>query len=456
MNLLEGKTLSEIARMDFTCECGMRHYTGIEDIVIEKGAKSRLVPIVKKHLGETGHILVSMDDNTKRVAGDEVVSMLTDAGYQVKVHCFAGEPELVCCKEGFEELLSEVEPETELLIAVGSGTLNDTTKYVAYKKDLPFFIFATAPSMDGYASTVAPMIWEGLKYAFPAIGPAAIIADIDIIKTAPMRMRAAGFGDIVGKCISILDWKLSNIILGEEYCQMVADNVLIAMKRCSENVEGLVNGDDEALQNVMEALVLCGLMMNYVKTSRPASGSEHNFSHAVELMQLFHGQPMSMHGESVGVGSVVSSVLYRKFRNETFDYEDSAARVNKRSRSKWDETIKALPVAGTADMLKMEDELGKNLPGNCLEHLKTAMEHLDEIMEAVDVYAPKPEIIEGELRACNAMSTPGELGISKEDFQNAVLYAKDMRYRYSLLQLIWDMGKEQEYLDEVTRYFYPE
>ena len=271
-----------------------------------------------------------------------------------------------------------------------------------------------------------------------------------------MRMRAAGFGDIVGKCISILDWKLSNIILGEEYCQMVADNVLIAMKRCSENVEGLVNGDDEALQNVMEALVLCGLMMNYVKTSRPASGSEHNFSHAVELMQLFHGQPMSMHGESVGVGSVVSSVLYRKFRNETFDYEDSAARVNKRSRSKWDETIKALPVAGTADMLKMEDELGKNLPGNCLEHLKTAMEHLDEIMEAVDVYAPKPEIIEGELRACNAMSTPGELGISKEDFQNAVLYAKDMRYRYSLLQLIWDMGKEQEYLDEVTRYFYPE
>lgn len=454
MNILEGKTLSEIAQMDFQCECGMRHYTGIRDIVIEKGAKNKLVPIVEKHLERTGHILVSMDENTKITAGDEVVSMLEAAGYQVKVHCYPGEPELVCCKEGFEELLAEVEEETRLLIAVGSGTLNDTTKYVAFKKELPFFIFATAPSMDGYASTVAPMIWEGLKYAFPAIGPTAIIADIDIIKTAPMRMRAAGFGDIVGKCISILDWKLSSLILGEEYCQMVADNVLIAMKKCSENVVGLVKGEDEALQNVMEALVLCGLMMNYVKTSRPASGSEHNFSHAVELMQLYHGQPMSMHGESVGVGSVVSSVLYRKFRKEVFDYAASAARVNKRSRSDWDEKIKALPVAGTSDMLKMEDELGKNKPENCLKHLQAAMENMDQIMDAVDAYAPEPEVIAGELKACQAMSTPQELGISKEDFQNAVLYAKDMRYRYSLLQLIWDMGKEEEYLKEVTEFFY--
>lgn len=456
MNRLEGKTLSEIARMDFVCECGQRHYTGIKDIVIEKGAKHQLVPIVKRHLESPGHILVSMDENTRQVAGEEVVSMLSAAGYQVKVHCFPGEPELVCCKEGYEELLAEVEEETGLLIAVGSGTLNDTTKYVAFHKEIPFFIFATAPSMDGYASTVAPMIWEGLKYAFPAVGPAAIIADIDIIKTAPMRMRAAGFGDIVGKCISILDWKLSAIILGEEYCQMVADNVLAAMKKCSDNVAGLVNGEDEALQNVMEALVLCGLMMNYVKTSRPASGSEHNFSHAVELMQLYHGQPMSMHGESVGVGSVVSSVLYRKFRNETFDLEDSEARVRARSRSEWDEKIKALPVAGTADMIKMEDELGKNLPENSLKHLRAAAEHLDEIMAAVDAYGPEPEAVIKELKACRAMTTPQELGISKEDFQNAVLYAKDMRYRYSLLQLIWDMGKEQEYLEEAVGFFYPE
>lgn len=454
MNRLEGKTLSEIARMDFECECGMRHYTGIKDIVIEKGAKNQLVTIVEKHLKRPGKILVSMDEHTKQAAGEEVAAMLSGAGYQVKVHCFPGEPELVCCKEGFEELLAEVEEDTGLLVAVGSGTINDTTKYVAFKKEIPFFIFATAPSMDGYASTVAPMIWEGLKYAFPAVGPAAIIADIDIVKTAPLRMRAAGFGDIVGKCISILDWKLSNLILGEEYCQMVADNVLSAMRKCSENVSGLIKGEDEALQNVMEALVLCGLMMNYVKSSRPASGSEHNFSHAVELMQLYHGLPMSMHGESVGVGSVVSSVLYRKFRKEVFDYGDSETRVNARSRSEWDKKIKALPVEGTADMLKMEDELGKNLPANCLNHMRTAMEQLDLIMAAVDAYAPEPEAVIRELKACGAQTMPQELGISKEDFKNAVLYAKDMRYRYSLLQLIWDMGKEEEYLEEVTQFFY--
>ena len=82
------------------------------------------------------------------------------------------------------------------------------------------------------------------------------------------------------------------------------------------------------------------------------------------------------------------------------------------------------------------------------------MENMDQIMDAVDAYAPEPEVIAGELKACQAMSTPQELGISKEDFQNAVLYAKDMRYRYSLLQLIWDMGKEEEYLKEVTEFFY--
>lgn len=454
MNQLKGKSLTEIAKMNFVCECGMRHCTEIKEIVIEENAIEKLIPIVRKYLGNSGKILLSMDKNTKIVAGNRVSDLLTMAGYDIKVHCFLGEKELVSCKEAYEELLADTDDHIQLLIAIGNGTLNDLTKYVAFHKNLPFFIVATAPSMDGFASPVAPMIWNGLKYAFPAKGPVAIIADINILKASPLRLRAAGFGDIVGKGISICDWKLSNIILGEAYCQTVADNVLSAMKKCVQNADGLIKGETEAVKRTMEALVLCGLMMSYVDTSRPASGSEHNFSHGVELIQLYREQSLSMHGESVAVGSIVSCVLYEKFKKEHLDYGECEKRIKARSKILWEKKVRSLPVAGTEDMIKMEKEIGKNTPENCLSRLKTAQKEIKEIREIIEKYVPEPKKIIEEIRKVGGVSTPQELGLSREDFQDAVLYAKDMRYRYSLLQLIWDIGKEDEYASEVTDYFY--
>ncbi len=225
-------------------------------------------------------------------------------------------------------------------------------------------------------------------------------------------------------------------------------------KKCVQNAEGLVKGEAEAVKKTMEALVLCGLMMSYVDTSRPASGSEHNFSHAVELIQLYRGQPLSMHGESVAVGSVVSSLLYKKLKREHLDYGECEKRIKARSEILWEKKVRSLPVAGTEDMIKMEREIGKNAPENCLSRLKAAQKEFGEIIETIERYVPEPEEIIEKIRKVRGPSAPQELGLSREDFRDAVLYAKDMRYRYSLLQLIWDIGKEEEYASEVTDYFY--
>ena len=453
-------SLEEIAKRDFTCDCGKRHYTGVETIVVEKGAINKVADIVesqKKADGtflnkETDIILITEDVHTREIAGNYIAEQLTARGYTVE-RCYFPEQEVVACDHAVDTVASMIKPQTALLIAVGSGTLNDVTKYAAFLNKLPFYIFGTAPSMDGYASPVAPLIIGGLKYAKDAVGPTAIIADIDIVKNAPLRMMAAGFGDLVGKCVSICDWKISNLVNGEEFCQSIADTVLYAVDICVKNVVKLLQRDETAVQNVMEALILCGLMMNYAKSSRPASGSEHGLDHFWELMQLFEGMPLSMHGEGVAVGSVASCLILRELLNETPDRDRALLHLNNWDRNAWENDIRSFCVKGAEDVFAMEDNYKKNQAVTVVPRIEATIAHWDEITALIERYIPHPDTMVESLKLANAPNCPNDLGLTEQHLRNALRYAKDTRYRYSVLQLIWDLGVEDKYIDLVAEYF---
>ena len=147
-------------------------------------------------------------------------------------------------------------------------------------------IIATAPSMDGYASVGAAMILNQMKITTSARVPYAILAESDIVRTAPMDMIRSGYGDIVGKYSCLNDWKLAHLLLGEYFCQEVYDTVMDAVKCTEGTAEALLHRDRNAIRNLMEALVAVGIMMSYVGNSRPASGSEHHLSHFFEIVGL--------------------------------------------------------------------------------------------------------------------------------------------------------------------------
>lgn len=302
------RPISQWAGMEYSCACGKSHKVDIQAIRVGSGVIQEL-PGILRDLGAS-HIFLVADNYTYEAAGRQVEQLLDQAGLSYHKRVFQTETPLVPNEYALGSVLAAMTSQDDMLLAVGSGTLNDVTKYVSARTGVPYVIAATAPSMDGYASTVAPTILDGFKTTLPAVYPAAIVADVDILKDAPMPMLTAGFGDIIGKFTSLADWRLSHQLNGEYYCPEVAGVIEAAVETCAANAQALAQREPQAIQAVTEALILSGLAMGMVGVSRPASGAEHQMAHYWEMDALRRGEEHPLHGNAVGVGTVLAASLY--------------------------------------------------------------------------------------------------------------------------------------------------
>lgn len=302
------RPISQWAGMEYSCACGKSHKVDIQAIRVGSGVIQEL-PGILRDLGAS-HIFLVADNYTYEAAGRQVEQLLDQAGLAYHKRVFQTETPLVPNEYALGSVLAAMTSQDDMLLAVGSGTLNDVTKYVSARTGVPYVIAATAPSMDGYASTVAPTILDGFKTTLPAVYPAAIVADVDILKDAPMPMLTAGFGDIIGKFTSLADWRLSHQLNGEYYCPEVAGVIEAAVETCAANAKALAQREPQAIQAVTEALILSGLAMGMVGVSRPASGAEHQMAHYWEMDALRRGKEHPLHGNAVGVGTVLAASLY--------------------------------------------------------------------------------------------------------------------------------------------------
>lgn len=302
------RPISQWAGMEYSCACGKSHKVNIQAIRVGSGVIQEL-PGILRDLGAS-HIFLVADNYTYEAAGRQVEQLLDQAGLAYHKRVFQTETPLVPNEYALGSVLAAMTSQDDMLLAVGSGTLNDVTKYVSARTGIPYVIAATAPSMDGYASTVAPTILDGFKTTLPAVYPAAIVADVDILKDAPMPMLTAGFGDIIGKFTSLADWRLSHQLNGEYYCPEVAGVIEAAVETCAANAQALAQREPQAIQAVTEALILSGLAMGMVGVSRPASGAEHQMAHYWEMDALRRGEEHPLHGNAVGVGTVLAASLY--------------------------------------------------------------------------------------------------------------------------------------------------
>lgn len=302
------RPISQWAGMEYSCACGKSHKVDIQAIRVGSGVMQEL-PGILRDLGAS-HIFLVTDNYTYEAAGRQVEQLLDQAGLAYHKRVFQTETPLVPNEYALGSVLAAMTSQDDMLLAVGSGTLNDVTKYVSARTGIPYVIAATAPSMDGYASTVAPTILDGFKTTLPAVYPAAIVADVDILKDAPMPMLTAGFGDIIGKFTSLADWRLSHQLNGEYYCPEVAGVIEAAVETCAANAQALAQREPQAIRAVTEALILSGLAMGMVGVSRPASGAEHQMAHYWEMDALRRGEEHPLHGNAVGVGTVLAASLY--------------------------------------------------------------------------------------------------------------------------------------------------
>ncbi len=406
------------------CVCGKKHTCDIEYIYIEKNAISRLESLCS----DKENILIVADENTYQAVNNKVDEAL--AGKKLKKVIFSGKTVLIPNEYAIEKVKEELDG-VELILGIGSGVIQDLCKCVSFYTEIPYMIVATAPSMDGYASTGAAMILKGMKETVPAGLPRAIVADIDVLKNAPMDMIKAGYGDIVGKYSALSDWLLSKEVNDEYFCQYIYDTTLKMVEDTLNVADGLLKRDEESIRILTESLMVVGIMMSFAGNSRPASGSEHHFSHFFEIVGIVNDEPYLPHGLDVAYSTVITAKIREKILNE--DFPDALYRVN---RDEYVENINKVYKSVADECIKLQDKVG-NYAADRLGIYKKKEKEIKKILADT----PNAEQIEKMLSLAELDMAEFYEIYSEEKIKMAVKYAKDLKDRYTVLWLNYDLFK---------------
>jgi len=300
--------------------------------------------------------------------------------------------------------------DADLILAVGSGTINDLCKFISTRNHRDYMIYATAPSMDGFTSTGAALTLNHVKTTVDVHGPVAVIGDTEILASAPMEMISAGLGDTLGKYTALADWKLAHLINGEYYCEEIVHMVEAALASVRELSGKLRQRDPDAAEALTKTLVLTGLAMTFADCSRPASGCEHHLSHFWEMRYQMEGRKPVLHGIKVGIGLVTILKLYHQLAEEKVDFD--AARKFIHDKKAWEKEIRREYRDAAEGILKLEEKAGKNNEEERQKRLDILEANWPEICRIIREDLPETEEAEKLLLSADAPVNPEQIGVS--------------------------------------------
>ena len=414
---------------EINCSCGRRHFCPISDVVVSSGALAHL-PILLK---EYSHIWLVADNNTAAVCADKIRSLL---GHRIAGELiYQRDSMLVPDEAAVAELSDVISEQTDFILGIGSGVINDICQFVSWQRRMDYGIVATAPSMDGYASSGAAMITDGMKVTYTTHPPKYIVADVDVVKNAPLDMIRAGYGDIIGKYSSLNDWKLSRLINGEYFCQDIYDLVLDVTNHIRDSAERILARDADAIELLTKALILIGITLSLAETTRPGSGSEHHLSHFFEIVGLVNKQPHFVHGIDVAYNTILTAGMREQLA--ALDFPVFCQETAEQRLAAWhtiykniaDEVIQLQAGAGSYE---------KTLEPIYQEKWQQIIAVLKECPSAVQC-AEMFRSVGFDLAAQEKM-------YGRDKIRSAMLYGKDLKDRYSVLWLYYVMfsGKPEQ------------
>lgn len=271
------------------------------EVIVGNGVLNRVIEVTQR-LNLKGVALIISGTRSYEVAGKQVYDLLEQAGMDP----YALLVETITMKDIalIEDQIKILKPQA--LFGVGGGTIIDATKVSSGRQNIPFISIPTTVSHDGIASPLASIKGSDKPYSIMAQAPLAIIADTDVISQAPWRSVISGCGDVMAKFTAVKDWRLAHTENHEYYGEYAASLALMSAKLITANATLIKPGNDGGLRVLLEALISCGVAMSIAGSSRPCSGSEHLFSHALDMVNPNH----AMHGEQVGIGSILTAFLH--------------------------------------------------------------------------------------------------------------------------------------------------
>ncbi len=410
---------------------------------LDDGALARLPALFQTHFPGSVPLLIA-DASTFAAAGREAVARLSGAGIaSPEPLIFPASPRLKPKVEHARAIHAGLASDPRLrAVAVGSGVINDLAKFGSALAGRPYMVVATAASMDGYAASGAPLIEDGFKRTLACPPPLAIVAEPEIVANAPAGMAGWGFGDLAGKRVAGLDWVVADALGIEAIEAKPFDLVQGNVGSWLADPAAIGRHDREATRRLTAGLIVSGFAIQQHGNSRPASGSEHQFSHLWEMEGLAPNGVAAAHGASVGIGTLAMLAAYEWLlaRDIPDDaeargiaaLEDHAALRGRVERtfghagmreSAWTEAEAKQP---TADTLRARIAL-----------VRAVWPELRAKLKAMLVPA---RTMQAALAAAGAPSTPEALGIDNAKLAGDFSRARLVRRRYTALDLLADLG----------------
>ncbi len=412
--------MSEILRIidsfKGSCTCGKEHRTAVRDIRIGSG----LVETVGKILAENGFpktLLLVADKNTLAAASGIEESL---ADFSIEYHIY--DEIRVATMEHVNELCEKIAGRDIGILSVGTGSVNDPCRLAAAREDKMLCIFATAPSMDGFASDSSPIVDKGFKSSYPAKSPEVVIGDTKILANAPRELKSAGFGDMIAKYVALIDWRVSALLTDEVCCERVAALTREAVDELMEMADKVTVNDEHTAGKIFEALLKTGIGMSFTGTSRPASGAEHIVSHLLECIELRDGIIPNYHGDDIGVATL--EVL--KYYNALAEHDEIDAVAEKLD---WDDIYTFYG--------SMEDNVRRaNEPDNIIDKvspdvLSARWQEIRDIIHSVPSY----EECLAAMEKAGCKLTVSDIGKDENLFRQCIKYSPYMRRRLTILRM---------------------
>ena len=404
------------------CSCGREHQIAVKEILIEAGAVEKLEEEMSEGmLREYISPLVICDTNTY-AATEELMEDIDDR-CQVLVLDAEG---LQADRQAIRIVENNMEEDIDLILAVGAGTIHDISRYVAHTYKIPFISVPTAASGDGFVTTVATMISDGVKKTVSSVAPICVYADTDIFSKAPQRLTAAGISDLMGKYICLADWKIASLVTGEYLCHETVKLEEKALKTVRSSIQDITEGEEDECEQLMYALILSGLAMQMIGSSRPASCAEHHVTHLWD-MEVINGPLDALHGDKVSVATLLVLEEYKRIaaaitqgRCHVKPYKNEDEKLLKETFGK----------KGVLEEIKTENE-PELLESISPKHLEECLGGIAEIIDEL----PNEQDMFHLLEKAGCAKTVYDIGLDEAAVLPSLRLATYTRRRLSLLRI---------------------
>lgn len=379
-------------------------------------------------------LFLVVDPNTYTVLGQRAEHALRENGFDVKTIMLTGE-EIATDEHYVMRTFVETGGEDRQYIAVGSGTITDITRFVSHRARTVFISLPTAPSVDGYTSTVAPMVVGRYKGPIQAHPPVAVFADLPTLCAAPREMIAAGLGDLLGKYTSLADWQLGALLYDEPYSSDIDQQMRESVDRTVEAIDSIKEASCEGITRLMDGLVGSGFGMLAFGDSRPASGSEHHVAHFWEMKFILEGRPAVLHGTKVGVATVLAAKRYELLRR--MSKADAGRVLGPRilpSQAQMLSEIRAGYGPVTERIVQIQKPLFAMTPADFASLKERILANWDRIQE-IAATVPNAEQIAQWIKAAGGPVDPAAIGLRPDEVHLGLVSGHYLRDRFTLNRL---------------------